>query len=248
MQRRLRKATLVRLAALDELWESARVVSRTAKVGRALVVNLAIVGCAGRATAPIQAPSASSASAPVATVTPAPLPEGWTVRSIPQPPLRVAIPPEWQETSVAASRETIAAEVPPPDLRAIWTAVRDLMDSGRVRFIATGPSTVRPWTASVMVIMDAGDASLDAAVARIEREPWMAVQHVTRDEAAVTLPIGSGRRVVVTTNVEGAEPSRAIMYVVLLGDGSTLSLIGSNREEDRSFLDLMRVMAESLSR
>ncbi len=38
------------------------------------------------------------------------------------------------------------------------------------------------------------------------------------------------------------------MYVVLLGDGTILSLIGSNREEDRSFIDLMGVMAESLSR
>jgi len=224
------------------------VVSRTAKLGRALVVNLAIVGCAGRATAPTQAPSALSASAPVATVTPAPLPEGWTVRAIPQPALRIAIPPEWQENSVAAVRETIAAQVPPPEVRAAWTAIRDLMDSGRVRFVATGPSKVRPWTASVIVIVDAGDASLDAAVARIEREPAMAVQHVTRDEVAVTLPIGSGRRVVVTTNVAGAQPTRAIMYVVLLGNGTTLSLIGSNREEDPSFIDLMGVMAESLSR
>ncbi len=180
--------------------------------------------------------------------TPAPLPEGWTVRSISQPALRIAIPPEWQENSVAAVREEIAAQVVPPDVRAAWTAVRDLMDSGRVQFAASGPSMVRPWTASVMVIIDAGDANLDAAVARIEREPWMAVQQVTRDEAAVTLPIGSGRRVVVTTNVAGGEPTRAILYVVLLGDGTTLSLIGSNREEDRSFIDLMGVMAESLSR
>jgi hypothetical protein len=181
-------------------------------------------------------------------VTPAPLPEGWTVRSIPQPALQIAIPPEWQENSAAALREAIAAQVPPPDVRAAWTAMRDLMDSGRVRFVAIGPSTVRPWTASVMVIADTGDASLDAAVARIERERALAVQHVTRDEVAVKLPIGSGRRVVVTTNVAGAQPTRAILYVVLLGDGTTLSLIGSNREEDRSFMDLMGVMAESLSR
>jgi hypothetical protein len=216
-------------------------------MGRALVVNLAIVGCAGRATAPPRAPSAL-ASAPVAMVTPAPLPEGWTVRSIPEPALRIAIPPEWQESPVAAIRKSIAAQEPPPDVRAAWTATRDLMDSGRVRFVATGPSTVRPWTASVMVIVDAGDASLDAAVARIEREPAMAVPRVTRDEVAVTLPIGSGTRIVVTTNVAGARPSRGIIYVVLLGDGTTLSLFGTNREEDRSFIDLMGVMAESLSR
>jgi hypothetical protein len=35
--------------------------------------------------------------------------------------------------------------------------------------------------------------------------------------------------------------------VLLLGDGTTLSLIGSSREEDR-FLELMAVMAGSLSR
>ena len=52
----------------------------------------------------------------------------------------------------------------------------------------------------------------------------------------------------VTTNVAGAQPTRGIMYVVLLGDGTTLSLIGSSREEDHSFIDLMGVMAGSLSR
>ncbi len=43
-------------------------------------------------------------------------------------------------------------------------------------------------------------------------------------------------------------PSRTIKYVFLLADGATVVLMGTNREEDSSFIDLMQVMAASLSR
>lgn len=219
----------------------------------ALFVGLSIAGCGGSQSSsprPERAPLPPETMATPPARPSAVVPEGWGGRFIAHLGLRIALPPEWNEMPVAAMRERITSGLPRTtgDLRRGHVAMVDLIDSGRLRFIAMGPSAIRPWQATVSLMVDTGDASLDAAVVRFERWYTALATPVTRGEDAIALPLGHARRIEYTLNPTGGATTRSITYVTLLEDGTTLMLMGSSRETDVAFPELIATMARSLSR
>lgn len=137
--------------------------TRTAVLG---VIGLVLVGCGGAQHPP--------AAGPVA-------PTGWVVHSISNPALRFAIPPDWHETPVAEVRKFMMDRLPSTsgDTRTALLGSVERIDAGTFRFVAVGRSSVQGWIASIQVLVETGDVSLEAAVARIEA--WMR-SHVPVDE------------------------------------------------------------------
>jgi hypothetical protein len=214
---------------------------------RCAVVLMSIAGgCGGAGPAPVSASPAAPVRAESAPAT-APTPAEWTVHVVQRPALRIALPPEWREVSPEVSRQQLARFWPSTigDARADVRTMMELLDSGRVRFMAVGPSAIRPWMASAMLIIETGDVSLDAAAARSSQR--FVTKPVTHDMAPVTLPLGRAMRVISTGNPSGAAPTERVEYILRLPDGATLTLMGTSHEGDTPFIDIMETMARSLS-
>jgi hypothetical protein len=88
--------------------------------------------------------------------------------------------------------------------------------------------------------IDAGDASLEAAAARIGLLTSKVDQPTTVEERPVMLPIGNAIRRVATHAVPpgtsiAAIPSRTVEYIALLADGRTLWIVASGPEASPTF-------------
>jgi hypothetical protein len=125
-------------------------------------------------------------------------------------------------------------------IKAAFVAYLKEIDDGAVRFIATGPSGFGAWIGSIAVQVEAGDASLDAGVARIERIQAAIAPSTTVERGAVTLFGREGVRSVTTGALPpdappGSIPARAILYVTRLADGRTLWILASGPEAANGF-------------
>jgi hypothetical protein len=226
---------------------------RAAAVVGGCVLILGAGGCAARNPAGSHAPGSLAPLPPEETPAddpePTGAPEGWSVKSINGTEFRIAIPPGWGRHPVSEMRNDMAARLVrmSGETRARYAKIIDLFDSGRVRFVARGPSTIAPSVSSVSVIVDTGDASLDDAVARIENLLTGNLAIESRQEAVINLPIGSGKVIITTSHVPDAEPTRNVRYILFLRDGTTLTVAGTSRTEDEAFVGLMSRIASSIS-
>jgi hypothetical protein len=214
-----------------------------------VVLALAMAGCQGEGGS---SPSLAAASHDAATASAPPTANHWSeatgvpttspgassgatasassaAASMDDPDITLALPEGWREVPIATYRFLVAtaAEGAPVSVRPTLLAHVADIDAGRVRLAALGPPGMPQQAASVTFQVDSGDASLAAAMSRIERLALAIAPSDTEDRRAVSLPIGDAIRIVTTHNSEsiapaGTWPSRAVQYVIRLHDGRTL--------------------------
>jgi hypothetical protein len=190
--------------------------------------------------APPASPSEPT-SAPAATPTTlsangtaTPFPTISTV-AIADPPLILNLPSGWTELPVESYRtlieNTVAAHPSFVDRAGLVAHLADL-DAGLVRLVLIGPSGSPPWTPTLVIEVDHPAASLDAAVARIDRRFTAFGGIGSTERSAVTLAAGQGiRRAGVhplpSPAPSGSVPAQSIEYIVQLADGRVLWLFAT---------------------
>jgi hypothetical protein len=174
---------------------------------------------------------------------------GWAKQSVSDPALQLDVPDGWQGLPLDVFERQLKEQLPnvSADAAKVWRYQIELIDTGQVRAVFTGPSAAFNATASIEVIVLPGSETLTEAVSR-EQKAAAALIEGQRDQTDATLPIGSAIRVLVLTDPEGGVPSQGIQYFVKLDDGTTLMLIGSAPAADTEFAEVMSHVAQSLSR
>ena len=124
--------------------------------------------------------------------------------------------------------------------------VRDI-DSGAVKMAAGG--FIGGANGSLIIQVDSGDRSLDAAVTRLRKVGMTSTDSTLVDERPVTLPIGKAVRLVEThavpAGVQGV-PSRTVQYIARLADGRTLWILASGPAAAPTFEALIDASVMSL--
>jgi hypothetical protein len=237
----------------------------------AVVLGGLVSGCsapAGPSGAPASAPVASPAPTPSAaapSASPAGLSSpsvsptgptaavelpgpGWTAASIVDPPLAYALPPYWQQLRLRDFRADLAAALGQTqgEVRDELAYILDLVDDGRMRSVAIGPSSMADFTSTLFVFVEEGDPDLESAAARrlAEQEEHLAGRTlVGRDPVG----LGAGRaiRLLVHADPTGV-PIQSVEYVIRAADGRTLAIVGTGPRDEPPFADFMRGVAESL--
>jgi hypothetical protein len=198
---------------------------------------------------PTSTPAAIASSTPAATYSAAA--EAGPLATIADPDLALELPLGWNEMAIPTFRtivETSASGSPQEVQVALAALLRDI-DDGSVRLVAGGPTGFGQWSGTMTFQVDAGDASLDAALARIERRTEGLAERASFEEHAVSLPIGAGIRRGSTYAVDpgvGGVPSQVIEYVVRLVDGRTLWVMATAPEAAEGFDALIDRSAGSL--
>jgi hypothetical protein len=161
---------------------------------------------------------------------------------IKDPDLAMTLPETWSDYPMVTYRSLIVSilEVAPPAVKAGYTLHLKDIDSGAVRMAAVGPTGLGPVTGSMILQIDAGDPSLEAAVTRIGLLTSKVDQPTTVEERPVTLAIGNAIRRVETHAVPpgtsiAAIPSRTVEYIALLADGRTLWILANGPEASLTF-------------
>jgi hypothetical protein len=208
---------------------------------------LSVGGC-GSAQASV--PSVASAP-PSASVAPSASP-GPTI-SIADPDLAMTLPPGWEEQPVSAYRDRIDTQSK-QNSGAVRAAMEELVrdaDAGKVRTLASGLTDYRAAFGTIIIQVNEGDTSLDAAVSRIEKRHDF-VPHSGFDERHVDLDIGASLRMSAIFPVRpnpppGAIPSHTIDYVVRLKDGRTLWIQATAPEAATAFDALIDATVATLA-
>ena len=80
----------------------------------------------------------------------------------------MALPVTWTTLPLDIYRGLLVSlrDSAPASERPLYVYHLKELDSGATRLVASGPSGFAPWTGTMVFEVDAGDASLDAAVAR----------------------------------------------------------------------------------
>ena len=222
-----------------------------------LVVAIVATGC--------QIPAAWSAllggpeSRPIASpAAPAPTPGSPLVferATIDDPDLVLSLPVKWATIPLDMYRGLLVSlrDNAPAKQQALYAYHLKELDSGAARLVASGPSGFAPWTGTIVFEVDSGDATLDAAVARVDKLAAAISPASSRDQHHVTFGFGEGERIVTTHPVSsdapaGSVPARSIDYVILLDDGRTLVIQASGPEASEGFATLIDDSVSTIAR
>jgi len=151
------------------------------------------------------------------------------------------LPPGWEEQAVSAYRDRINTQSK-QNSGAVRAAMEELVrdaDAGKVRSLSVGLTDYRAAFGTIIIQVNDGDASLDAAVSRIEKRHDF-VPHSAFEERRVELDVGRSLRMSAIFPVRpnpppGAIPSHTIDYVVRLKDGRTLWIQATAPEAAKAF-------------
>lgn len=200
---------------------------------------LTLWGCAGSAgpSPSSTAASASDAATPQVPATPdatgtrsaaGMLPDGWSYLSLDDPALRLGIPAEWTvETPPSTTDPEVLAGLTGDERRNAesWDAA---VTEGQARTLAWGllsqggDTTVE---ADVVVYVESGDASPEAAIARDEDETRDLIPGVDLVRGDALTPLGEAATLTYSGRVGDDEPFVSTDYVLLLDDGRTLTIV-----------------------
>ena len=175
--------------------------------------------------------------------------------TIDDPDLTMALPVTWTTLPLDTYRDLMVylRDSAPASERPLYVYHLKEVDSGATRLVASGPSGFAPWTGTMVFEVDAGDASLDAAVARVDKLTAAISPATSREQHHVTFGFGEGERIMTTHAVSpdapaGAVPARSIDYVILLDDGRTLVILASGPEAAEGFATLIDDSVSTLAR
>ena len=215
--------------------------------GAALIGVALVASACGAPPAPVWgsgAPSSAPGSVPShappsASAAPSASP-GPTI-SIVDPDLAMILPPGWEEQAVSAYRDRIDTQSK-QNSGTVRAAMEELVrdaDAGKVRSLSVGLTDYRAAFGTIIIQVNDGDASLDAAVSRIEKRHDF-VPHSAFEERRVELDVGRSLRMSAIFPVRpnpppGAIPSHTIDYVVRLKDGRTLWIQATAPEAAKAF-------------
>lgn len=170
---------------------------------------------------------------------------------IDDPDLAMTLPVGWADYPVSAYRFIIdsAAKSSGPEMKAILETHLKAIDEGAVRMTAGGP--IGGANGNLIIQVDRGDPSLEAAVARVGQFGTVFTNPSSVEERPVTLAIGKAVRRVETHPVapgsgEGAVPARTVEYIARLPDGRTLWILATGPESATSFEALIDASVMSL--
>jgi hypothetical protein len=186
-------------------------------------------------TTSVPAASASLASAPASALT-------TSLVTIHDPNLTLTLPVGWAEYPMATYRFLVSSfeKTSSPPTQALYTAHLKDIDDGAVRMAAGGSVGVAPVSGTMILQIDSGDPSLEAAAARLGVIEAMVGEPTTVEQRSVTLPIGTAIRRVETHAVApgtatGAIPARTVEYIAILSDGRTLWILATGPEVATTF-------------
>jgi hypothetical protein len=153
----------------------------------------------------------------------------------------MTLPPGWEEQAVSGYRDRINSESK-QNSGSVRTAMEELVrdaDAGKVRSFAVGLTDYRAAFGTIIIQVNEGDASLEAAVSRIEKRHDF-VPHSAFEERNVDLVVGKAVRMSAIFPVRpnpppDAIPSHTVDYVVRLEDGRTLWIQASAPEAAKAF-------------
>ncbi len=173
----------------------------------------------------------------------------WTKVAVTDPSLGLEIPHGWQTLSVAATRDELERQLPTlsGDVAKGWKYEIGLLKDGHVRAIFAGPASIRPFTATIQVLILADAADLATAVDRQQKIDATLTPGGRRSRLDLVLPLGPAVRAIIISEPTGGSPSQGIEYFVRLDDGSILLLNGAAPADDHTFPDIMSHAAESMS-
>jgi hypothetical protein len=151
------------------------------------------------------------------------------------------LPPGWEEQVVSAYRDRIDTQSK-ENTGTVRAAMEELVrdaDAGKLRTIAAGLTDYRAAYGTIVIQVNEGDISLDAAVTRIEKRHDF-VPHSDFEERTVDLDVGKAVRMSAIFPLRpnpppGAIPSHTIDYVVRLKDGRTLWIQATAPEAAKAF-------------
>jgi hypothetical protein len=174
--------------------------------------------------------------------------------SIYDPDLTLNLPVRWTTMSMDTYRSLIVTirEIAPAKMKALYTDQLKVVDSGAVRLVASGPSGFKPWTATILIEVDEGDRSLEAAVARVKKLVAASSPLTNLEQRHITFSFGECERLVMTQAFPpdapaGSIPARAIVYVIRLVDGRTLLVEASGPEAAQGFDSLIDASVMTLA-
>lgn len=234
----------------------------------ALAVGLTTVACAGSGAASAsvdpRTPSPSATARPTAslgqvatasprssptTVAGTPTPHVPAAVEIDDPALRMTLPEGWAEYPMDTYRLLIDsfAKASSPEVQAFYARHLKDVDSGAVKLAAGG--FIGGAVGSLIIQVDSGDRSLDAAVTRLRDLGMTPTDSTLVDERSATLRIGKAVRLVEThavpAGVQGV-PSRTVQYIARLDDGRTLWILASGPAAAPAFEALIDASVMSL--
>ena len=236
----------------------------TAVAATLVAIGMAVAACAG--SGPSAPPSTARTSAAPATQAPATqapavptaapasagtLSNGWAAATTEDGAIAYGLPPDWEQGSVAAMRDGIAADIDSGQLTGEYLAgstwFLKLLDSGAVRGVISGPSPVEGYTVSVLFTVVGAPASLRSGAEAVIRDaPHPAGQRLSA-LVPVTLPIGEALIATLTSDSTGGSPSRGVLYFTLLRDGRLLWIDGAAPLEVDAFDGFMARVAATVS-
>jgi hypothetical protein len=249
-------------------------VSRASLVAMLLLlsaVGLGAVGCqASGSAAPsgnligmTPSPSIAPAASVVQTATAVPSPSAVGASTSPgaasqiaidDPDLTMTLPVGWAAYPVSTYRFLIesVATTSSPEIKALLAAHLKAIDDGAIRVAAGGPAGSSA-NGSLIIQVDAGDRSLEAAVARLGQFGKIFTNASSVEERPVTLAIGNAVRRVETHPVApdsgaGAVPARTIEYIARLEDGRTLWILATGPEAVTTFEALIDASVMTIHR
>jgi hypothetical protein len=153
----------------------------------------------------------------------------------------MTLPPGWEEQAVSSYRDRISTESK-QNTGAVRAAMEELVrdaDAGKVRSLAVGLTDYRAAFGTIIIQVNEGDASLEAAVSRIEKRHDF-VPHSDFEEQNVDLAVGKAVRMSAIFPVRpnpppDAIPNHTVDYVVRLEDGRTLWIQASAPAAAKAF-------------
>jgi hypothetical protein len=222
-----------------------------------------LAGCG--ATGPTGGSTSATASidAPAPTETasrPPPSPLGPTAGAIAgnvqvdvdDPDISLRLPRGWQSRSVDELRAIIdqVATGMPARVKPYYDRLLARIDAGEVRFVADGPSGEANVTASLVIQVYGGDATLDAAVDRVITDVSSLATPTHVERLKVETPLGAG--IVVSTTLEppadlAAISSRAMNLIVRLADGRTFWVNATGPASSSSFPTMASAVFSSIT-
>ena len=166
------------------------------------------------------------ATAPTPTPTPRPIPAGWTYRTWSDPAMHLAVPPEWQDEDPRQTFDPSEGSLSPAEVASI-ESTNELATSGKMRLRMTGqmPTLIGGFdTAAVVVIIESGDASIDAFVQRQRQLDTAVFGAGNIDQTTVSLASGPAVRLAYAFSLGSAPTAQEVDYLMMLPDGRSMTV------------------------